>query len=218
MVNIWTIDQPTGASILEYGIEEPTPTIEDLVEGTGFLKNRAMIGLHESNDLYQTTQDLHRKALLELLYTTANQLAKEPLINLLEQLSGLGFSWQGIARLSGVSVPALRKWRTGNPAKGDNRYRVNLVVAFCQIAEDKYLIDDVASWLETPIHRKAPITGIDLIAEERFDLALDLACNIMQDPERVLDQFEPDWREKYRSRIEVFSAPDGLPGLRFAEE
>ena len=219
MVNRKTgIDQPTGASILDYGIEAPTPTIEELVEGAGFLKNQTMIASYESKNFHQTTKNFHGKTLL-LLNKVATKLAKISLIDLLEQLRGLGFSWQGIARLTGVSVPALRKWRHGNPATGHNRHRVAMVVAFCQIAKDRYLIDDVAGWLETPIHRKAPITGLDLIAEERYDLALDMASNIMQDdPERILDRVEPDWREKYRSRVKVFSAPDGLPGLRLTEE
>lgn len=142
------------------------------------------------------------------------ELAEKPLLKLIERLNSLGFSWQGIARVSGVSVPALRKWRHGHSATGANRQRVAMVVAFCRIAEENYLIEDVAGWLETPLHPSAPITGLDLVAEERFDLALELASTRMQDPESVLDRFEPGWKERYASQVEVFAAPDGLPGLR----
>ena len=150
----------------------------------------------------------------QLHRTTGNELAKKPLNSLLEVLNSLGFSWQDIARISGVSVPALRKWRHGHSATGANRQRVAMVVAFCRIAEETYLIEDVAGWLETPLHPSAPITGLDLMAEQRFDLALELADTWMQDPESVLDRFEPGWKEKYASQVEVFVAPDGLPGLR----
>lgn len=210
------IDRPTGASIIDYEIEAPTQPVMDkeLVEKAGHLRNQTKIIVSYLTYLHQSAQGLHNQALINLHNTTANELAKKPIGDLLNRLNVLGFSWQDIARISGVSVPALRKWRHGNPATGANRQRVAMVLAFCQIAEEKYYIDDVAGWLETPLHPSAPITGLDLIAEGRFDLALELASTRMQDPELVLDQFEPGWKGKYESQVELFIAPDGLPGLR----
>lgn len=210
------IDKPTGASIIDYEIKAPTRPVMDteLVERAGHLRNQTKIIVSDSTDLYQSAQGLHHQTLIQLLNTTANELAKKPMTYLLNQLNSLGFSWQDIARLSGVSVPALRKWRRGNPATGVNRHRVAMFLAFCKIAEEYYFIEDVAGWLETPLHPSAPITGLDLIAEGKFDLALELASTRMQDPELVLDQFEPGWKEKYESQVELFIAPDGLPGLR----
>lgn len=141
-------------------------------------------------------------------------LTEKPLLKLIERLNSLGFSWQDIARISGVSMPALRKWRHGHSPTGINRQRVAMVVAFCRIAKEKYLIEDVAGWLESPLHPSAPITGLDLVAEERCDLALELVSTGLQDPESVLDRFDPGWKDRYGSQVEVFAAPDGLPGLR----
>lgn len=208
------INRPTGASILDYESKAPTRTIAEWVEDIGHLRNQTNIIVNDSSDLHHSTQGLHNLALGQLLYTKATELAKKSLINLLEELNSLGFSWQGIARISGVSVPALRKWRHGHSATSANRQRVAMVAAFCRIAEENYLIEDVAGWLETPLHPSAPITGLDLVAEERYDLALELAGTRMQNPELVLDRFEPGWKERYRSQVEVFAAPDGLPGLR----
>ena len=209
-------DRPTGASIIDYGIDAPTRPVKDteLVESAGHLRNQTKIIVSDSTYLHQSAQGLHNQALIILHNNMTNELAKKPMTSLLNRLSDLGFSWQDIARLSGVSVPALRKWRHGNPATGVNRHRVAMFLAFCKIADEYYFIEDVAGWLETPLHPSAPITGLDLIAEGRFDLALELASTRMQDPELVLDQFEPGWKEKYESQVELFIAPDGLPGLR----
>ena len=119
--------------------------------------------------------------------------------------------------MSRVSVPALRKWRLGAPATGENRKRVATMVAFCDIARDQYLIHEVVSWLETPIHPDAPITPMDMIAKDRWDLVLRLASTHGEDPEVVLEEFEPGWRKRYESSVEVFTGPDGLPGVRLAE-
>jgi hypothetical protein len=113
-----------------------------------------------------------------------------------------------------VSVPALRKWRQGAPATGQNRKRVATMVAFCEIARDEYLISEVAGWLETPIHPDVPTTPMDMIANDRWDLVLRLAGTHGEDPEVVLEEFEPGWRKRYESSVEVFPGPDGLPGVR----
>ena len=212
------LETPTGSSVgLGEIVEDPTRTIADLVDRTGYLKNQTRILVADSNDVHQSTEELHNESLTTLHRTVALERSKQSLTGLLEDLSGLGLSWREIARVSGVSVPALRKWRNGGPATGENRKSVAMVVAFCDIARDQYLIDDVASWMEAPLHPDAPVTALDLIAEDRIDLALQLASEQGTDPEQVLDQFEPDWRERYASAVEVFAGPDGLPGVRIGE-
>ena len=157
------------------------------------------------------TLDAHLRSL-------ANQRVREELSVLLEELSDLGFSWRDIARTSQVSMSALRKWRLGAPATGENRKRVATMAAFCDIAREECLIREGASWLETRIHLDAPITPMDLIANDRWDLVLRLASNHGQDPDVVLDEFEPGWRENYESSVEVFAGPDDLPGLRLVDQ
>ena len=213
-----TFDPPTGASVRQYQrVEAPTRTIEEAVQDTGHLRNRTGLLVDDSLDLHRSAEQLHSDALDKHLRSLANERAREELATLLEELSDLGFSWRDIARTSRVSVPALRKWRQGAPATGENRKRVATMAAFCNIAREEYLVHEVASWLETPIHPDAPIIPMDMIANDRWDLVLRLAGTHGQDPELVLDEFEPDWRERYESSVEVFAGPDGLPGVRLVE-
>ena len=159
----------------------------------------------------------HAETLDAELRTTSQARNKETLKDLLDRLSDLGFSWRDIARVVGVSVPALRKWCLCGTATGKNRHRVATLVAFCDLARSRFGIPDVACWLETPLDPQTPITGLDLMAEGRIDLALRLARDRDSDPQAVLDKFEPDWRDRYSSPVEAFTGPDGLPGLRLAD-
>ncbi|MCY3562213.1 MAG: transcriptional regulator [bacterium] len=212
------LDAPTGASIRYYrGVEAPTRTISEAVEDIGYLRSQTGLLRDYSLDLHCSTEQLHSEALDAHLRTLASQRVREELSALLGELSDLGFSWRDIARTSRVSVPALRKWRQGAPATGENRRRVATMAAFCGIARDECLISEVASWLETPIHPDAPITPLDMIANDRWDLVLRLASTHGQDPELALDEFEPDWRERFESSVEVFTGPDGRPGVRLVE-
>ena len=208
-------DAPTGASVGHAPPRlERTRTIQDVVDDIGYLRNRSESLVHDSRDLHESIGQLHSDSLDEELRSLTVRHAREHLPTLLDRLSTLGFSWRDIAKIAGVSVPAVRKWRRGESATGENRQRVARIVALCEIAAKRYIIADVAGWLETPLHPEAPLNGLDLMASERFDLVLALAHEQSGDPERVLDEFEPEWRARYRSDVEVFTAPDGLPGLR----
>ena len=58
---------------------------------------------------------------------------------------------------------------------------------------------------------------MDMIGRDRWDLVLRLASSHGEDPEAMLDEFEPGWRNRYESSVEVFTGPDGLPGVRLVE-
>ena len=209
---------PTGVSVgLGDKVSSPTRTIADLVNEAGHLKNSTRVLVADFDEIHQSSSSFHAASLAQLHRALSNERAKESISRLLDELSGLGFSWRDIARVSGVSVPGVRKWRTGGPASGENRKRVAMVAAICELARDQYLIDDIASWMETPLHPDAPVTVLDLLTRQRFDLVLELASDYGTDPELVLDQFEPGWRERYASAVEVFVAPDGLLGVRMLE-
>lgn len=194
-----------------------TRKITDWVDEAGHLKNQAQILVSDSNQIHRDTEELHAGTLKNDHQKLSDQLARRSVPEMLEELNDLGLSWREIARISGVSVPALRKWRSGESSAKKSRKRVAKVLGICQIASDRYHISDVASWLEIPICESAPVNGLDLLAGDRFDLALQLACDNGSDAERILDEFEPDWRERYTSAFEVFTAPDGLPALRFTK-
>ncbi len=210
--------QPTGASIGRGGgIETPTRTISDLVDDYGFLRNVTADLVDGTKHLHHLVDARHSDGLDAELRVGASERAKQPLEALLSELSDLGFSWRDIARVAGISVPALRKWRLGGAATGENRYKVALLLSLCETARSRYHIADVAGWLETPLHPNAPVTGLDIVAEGRFDLVLRLARDQGSDPEAVLDEFELDWRERYATPVEAFTGPDGMPGLRLTD-
>lgn len=218
---------PTGASIgRNWDIEPPTRTISDvveeivkgMVEDIGYLRNEVKLRADEMNGLLWSADVVHSQGLEVELQARTSRRVKQDLAGLLDELNTLGFSWRSIARIAHVSVPALRKWRMGESATGENRRRVAEVVALCQMAREQYLIEDVAGWLETPVHSQVPITGLDLLAGGRSDLVLRLACDRGENPEQILDEFESGWRENYAATVEVFAAPDGLPGVRLIEQ
>lgn len=192
----------------------PTRTITDLVDEAAWLGARAGLLVQDATDLHNETNQLHADTLDELLRAQASELAARPVVDLIGTLGDAGFSWRDVARLVGVSVPALRKWRLGEPATGENRLKVARLVALSDLLEDKAMIADPASWLEVPIVEDVPICGIDLLAARREDLLFRLALQQGVDPESILDDFEPDWRSTYRGTFEVFEADDGHLGLR----
>ena len=89
------------------------------------------------------------------------------------------------------------------------------LVALVEILQDVHLITEVASWMEMPLSREAPISGLDLAAAGhcRILLLVDPAAN-HAGAEEILYRWQPDWRERYRSDFEVFDAPDGHLGIR----
>lgn len=135
---------------------------------------------------------------------------------LVEELGALGFSWRDVARTTGVPLPVLHRWRQGAPTSGGNAERTAMLVGLCEIARGDR-IDDVAGRLEAPIDPAAPVTGMDLVANDRFDLVLRLLTNGGEGAESILDEFEPAWREHYASDVELFTGPDSLLGLRLVE-
>ena len=58
------LETPTGSSVgLGEIVEDPTRTIADLVDRTGYLKNQTRILVADSNDVHQSTEELHNESL-----------------------------------------------------------------------------------------------------------------------------------------------------------
>jgi hypothetical protein len=191
-----------------------TRTITDLVDDVGWLNSRVHLNVQDATQLQSETTQLHTDALQELIRTRANALSAKPLKELLLSLGEGGFAWRDIARLVGVSVPALRKWRQGESATPENRLKVARLLALCDMLEEKAAIADPASWLEMPLVEDVPVCGLDLLLANRSDLLFRRALHHGADPEALLEEFDPDWRSTYRGPFELFEADDGLPGLR----
>ncbi len=137
---------------------------------------------------------------------------------LLNELAELGFAWRDIAKMVGVSVPAVQKWRRGEGLAGENARKLARLVAGCQIIQKfNPVITDVAMWFEVPIVDEAPVTPIDLWATGNQQLVfeharVDVSAKI--DPYLTMDSFDPNWRETYRSEFETFRAEDGELSIR----
>jgi hypothetical protein len=129
---------------------------------------------------------------------------------MLEELADMGFGWRDIARMVGVSVPSLRKWRSGDMPTGENRRSIAQLLAFVQIIRDDHLVFGPATWMEVPITTDAPLTGIDLYSGGHLDAVFDLATHNCT-PGQALDAAVPDWRERFRSDWEVELGDDGQP-------
>ena len=154
----------------------------------------------------------HEAVHVQLDIRTAHLAQQEP-ATLLEQLSNMGFAWRDIARMVGVSVPALRRWRAGELPSGEHRRRIAQLLAFAETIRDEHMIFEPASWMEVPISGDAPTTPIDLYATDHLDTVFDLVAEHCT-PEQALDQAEPRWRDKHRSAWEVAAADDGQPYIR----
>ncbi len=187
-----------------------TMTIEerarDLAEQAGHLRNRTAL---VSDDV----ADVHHRALHVQLETRINQLVTRNPVELLDELADFGFGWRDIARMVGVSVPALRRWRNGELPTGENRRAIARLLAFVQIIKDDHLVFGPASWMEVPITDGVPTSRIDLYAIGHLDVVFDLATGNCS-PEEALDIIEPGWRGRERSEWEVATADDGQPYIR----
>lgn len=210
---LWTDQTQTSAKTSRPAEFPRTQTTQDVLSEAGYLRTRVRLLQDDTDDLAHRITSTERSALeLELEKRTTAE-ARRNLQELLNELASAGFAWRDIARLVGVSVPALRKWRRGESATGTNRRAVASLLAFARLLTENHLVNDVSSWLEIPLHPDAPITGLDLYEAGRIDLLYDRA-SLRTTDEQALDIYEPEWRSAYHSDIEVFVAEDGETGLR----
>ncbi|MEO6626997.1 MAG: hypothetical protein ABIP03_00360 [Aquihabitans sp.] len=166
-----------------------------------------------AGDLHKVTGELHQRSHYDEWNARTSQRGRSSAQDLLAELAGLGFAWRDVARLVGVSVPAIQKWRRGEGTTGANRQKVASLLAACDLVSKHYGIQEVASWFEMPILLGVPLAPIDLWAEGRHDLAFDYASGHM-DADQVLATWDPQWRDRYRSDFEVFRAEDGQLSVR----
>lgn len=163
--------------------------------------------------LHEDFDNLHQSSHFVEWRTLTTVRAREAVAPMIQELGNLGFAWRDIARLVGVSVPAIQKWRRGEGASGESRARVASLLAACDLITEHYLIQDIASWFEVPLIVGIPVTPIDLYSAGRFDLLFDYAGQHC-DPEQVLTEYDSGWRERYRTNFEVFRAADGDMAIR----
>jgi len=180
-----------------------------LTEDIGGGRGQARILHKEYDELHQRIHDAEWRI-------ATNARAKSSVKAMLSELADMGFAWRDIARMINVSVPAVQKWRKGDKASGENRQRLASLLAACDLITTHYMVDDIASWFEMPLSTSAPVTPTDLYSSNRADLVFDFASG-HTDPEVLLTQLDPDWRERYQSDFEVFQASDGNLSVRMKD-
>lgn len=189
-----------------------TRTLADIVGDATMGRRSADMLREEADRLSAGFGRIEDDTLREILRHRTSQRKKDSLVDRLNTLSDLGFAWSDLARVIGVSVPALRKWRHGESASPENDFRVAELVALCEmLAEDVPTVGDVASWLEMPLAAESEVTGITLLSKGRHDLVIRYARD--NDGAAVLDECDPGWADRPESPVKVVVGPDGLPGL-----
>ena len=166
--------------------------------------------------LSEDVAQVHGDSLRLQLESRADAAARRSPVRLLDELADWGFSWTSIARVVGVSIPAVRKWRHGNPLSGENRRNLALLVAFVGVLEEDYLIADGASWLDMPL-AESSFTGIDVLAAGQAHGLMQYAAGHISSSD-LLDGALPTWRDTLDDRFEVYEAQDGERAIRMRTE
>lgn len=203
-----TADNETdGASI------EPPPPISAtqtvaavLTEDIGYMRSQVR-GLSED------TNELHQRSHYVEWNARTNDRGRAGVVDMLAELADFGFAWRDIAKLVGVSVPAIQKWRKGERTTGPNRHKIASVLAACDLIMEHHGVQEIASWFEMPLLAGVPVTPLDLWHAERSDLVFECASG-HEDPAQMLTEFDPGWRDRYRSDFEAFRAADGNLSIR----
>lgn len=160
-------------------------------------------------------RDMHRIVFRQQLEKYKQACKTRTVINLLDDLeSNWGMAWVDVARMVGVSVPALRKWRVGaSGTTTENHERLAGIVAFFEVLK-KGGLEDPVSWLAMPLFDEYSATPRHLYSETREApiALLDFAAGTIT-PLEVLDELVPEWRTKFFSEYVAVSAGDGLMSL-----
>lgn len=199
-------DQGTGSTGVERP-RRPSMTMATITQEYGRLRDETAI-------LDADVGADHRAAQMKTLELLARDRARGDVVTLLDVLSSdRGIGWSDIARLVGVSVQAVRKWRRAEPVSGENRLAVARVVALLDMLSNEVPVQDPAGWLDIPVIEGYALRHLDLYRLGRPDLLLDLA-QLRVSPEAAMAELGPDWHERYALDHEVYDAEDGQRSVR----
>lgn len=199
-------DRPTAAEVIT---ELPSPpATAQLIPQVSALRIETGALHSDVVDLDRTIFDLN----LRERTATFEHRSVQSLLRLLASDYGVG--WGSMARMLGVSTPAIRKWRFGEGISPANRSAVARLAALMDMLSDHFMIEEPASWLEIPL-AATRYSLVDLYAAGRLDLILEYAGRRITNAEDLLDQHDPNWRDAGSLReFEVFQAADGQPAVR----
>lgn len=204
-----TGDRTRAESVVSPALERPTRTSQDeLADHAGFLRSMTRV-------LSDDAVGLHHRTIEMQLRSRTEEAAKRSAPDLLNELADLGIAWRDIARMVGVTVPAVRKWRQGEAATGVHRKAIAGLLAFIDVLRSEHRIMDVPSWLEMPLGASS-VTGLDVYARGLIQPLVLHAAGHMS-AEQLLDQFDPGWHRTAESQFEIITAGDGQAAIRMRD-
>lgn len=157
--------------------------------------------------------ETRRKHLIELerqLRDVGLQMRSKSAVDLLGYLTTeQAFAWADVARLLGVSVPAIRKWRFDGGLSPESQARLADLVAFVKLFTELIPNASPSIWMSTPLVGSFTVTPKHLYSFGRASALLDVAQN-GSSVTKLLDSWDPGWRERYDDRgFGVEHGPDG---------
>lgn len=117
-----------------------------------------------------------------------------------------GLPWSLLARIVGVSVPAVRKWRRGGDISEGNKVELAKLAALCETLNSTG-ITSPADWIRLRVRRDVDTRWADVVQSGRVDLVLAYAEGRVT-AEDVLDEHQPRWRLA-TERTELAPGEDG---------
>lgn len=159
--------------------------------------------------LYRDVEDGRRNVRsLDLDGRTAAK-ARSNAEDLLDELAtDRGLGWSEIARLCGVSVSAVRKWRANAPISPERRRLLARLAAFLDLLEEAGPVDEPAGWLNMRLAEDHTVTAADLYIARQAEDLLEYAQGHLTIND-LLDHWNPDWRTANRSDWAITDGPDG---------
>ncbi|HVF05262.1 MAG TPA: hypothetical protein VNA20_10505 [Frankiaceae bacterium] len=213
-MTVTTGGQPTGTST--GGVSDYAPSAPN---ETRALSVRADYLRTEVELLGGEVQELHSEVREQDLADRSLEKSKKSVASLLEELSNIrGMGWSDIAKVVGVSVSAVRKWRQGGVASAESRTKLARIAALLDVLEEKGVIEDPAAWMEMDFTLDAGyfIRPLDLYLEGHVTELIELAEQ-RKTTAQVLDRVRPNWRQG-RSDFEVIVDDDGERSIRRRDE
>jgi len=190
-----------------------TPTSDSVIDA--HWRQRRQHNRHEERLLRRGHQDHYGERLAQ---ARAAHSRRDPAQLLTDLSCTWGMTWVDIARIVGVSVPAIRKWRiSASNASPENQSRLAALVGFLEVLNEVLGGAAPASWLALPLVERYSVTPRHILDETTAAALLDYAAGNITAVD-LLDRIDANWRSTYRSEYEVFTADDGNPALRRRED
>lgn len=193
------------------------PTMEAATASTALASEAGWVR-SQADSLRNRADDLHHDVQTYDLDQRAAVKARSGVPTLLNELAvERGMAWSDIARLVGVTVAAVRKWRRAEGgASAESRAELARLAAFLDLLSES-AIEDPAQWMEMrlPLPDGYVHTPMDLYRRAAYIPLLDYASQ-RRTAAQVLDEVDPDWRDK-RSDFEVYTESDGEQAFRLRD-